>query len=174
MKISSLRSQKGITLIEILIVSIIGVIALLALAVPFMAERRFSGLGKSQVEAQRDAQLVTRAIARVARESYSYTRGGVNITDASITFKQPSESFVCFRGGSTFNNGQLHRLEGINATCGGIPTTTTVLIDGIRSKVTNFTATSVVPKKIVDLQINVQYQNQRSELLQTRIYLRNG
>ncbi len=69
MKISSLHNQKGVTLIEILIVAIIGAIALIALAVPFMAERRFSGLGKSQIEAQRDAQLVTRAIARIARES---------------------------------------------------------------------------------------------------------
>ena len=166
------HKQKGLTLIEFLIVAIIGVIALIALAVPFMAERRFSGLGKSQVEAQRDAQLVTRAIARIARESSFFSFAGP-AGDSTLSFTTPCGS-VSFRGGSAFNNGGPNNGQLIRTDQCVVPNVTTVLIDGTRSKITNFTATTVIPQKIVDLQVNIQYQNQRSELLQTRIYLRNG
>lgn len=172
MKISFLHNQKGVTLIEILIVAIIGAIALIALAVPFMAERRFSGLGKSQVEAQRDAQLVTRAIARIARESSVFSITG-SAGDQTLVFTTPCGS-VSFRGGSAFNNGGPNTGQLIRTDNCVAPAATSVLIDGVRSKVTNFTATSVTLNKMVDLQIDIQYQNQRSELLQTRIYLRNG
>ena len=168
MKIFSfLHNQKGVTLVEVLIVTIIGVIAFMALAVPFLSERRFSGLGKSQVEAQRDAQLVTRAIARIARESNSFTPSGV-AGNSGATFTRATGAAVCFEGGLNFN-GQLLRRSGCGNTAGEI-----ILIDGVRSRVTNFTAIEVVNDKLVDISLNVIYQNQRSETLQTRIYLRNG
>ena len=71
-------NRRGVTLIELLITIIIGAIAMLALAVPFSAERIFWLRGDTQAEAQRDAQLALRAMARVGRQSSCYEIVGNN------------------------------------------------------------------------------------------------
>ena len=66
------RAHRGVTLVEVLITVVIASIAMMALAVPFVAERSFWGVGKRQTEAQRDAQLAMRTIARMGREGATY------------------------------------------------------------------------------------------------------
>lgn len=152
--------HRGVTLVEMLIVAIIASVATLTLAVPFSAERHFWVRGKSQTEAQRDAQLVLRAIAREAREGSSYT-----VISNQLSVVVPG----C--GTSTFErlpaDGSL-RLRG----CDG---TERVLINGTSSpsKATEFTPT-VVSSKLVHIRLNVLYNNRENELLETDLLLRNG
>src|SRR3990167_8594413 len=105
MKLKRLRSQRGVSLIEVLMVTIIGAIALMALAVPFMGERRLWGEGQSQVQAQRDAQLVTRAIARDARASEAFVITGT-AGNNRVTFTTTNKTTNCgalfFEGGTEF------------------------------------------------------------------------
>ena len=65
-------NRRGVTLIEMLIALVISAIAMMALAVPLIAERAMVGSGKAQTEAQRDAEMVLRAIARAALGSDQY------------------------------------------------------------------------------------------------------
>ena len=170
-------NHRGFSLIELLVAVIISTIAFFALAMPFIAERSMWGSGNKQAEAQRDAQMVTRAMAHVARESSNYAVGGTPGTNATLTFIR-SAGNVCFKGGSAFNSGQLCRLE---PSCAA-PTTTIILVDGVRSKVTEFTVTQIVANKLVKIRLNVTHQNItnfagepiRNELLETQIFLRNG
>lgn len=162
-----LKSKKGITLLEALITIIIASIAFFALAMPFIAERSFWSSGERQVAAQRDAQLVTRAIARVARESDNY------LIDNTAGYPQILFDRFCgdnssFQGGPTLGTGRLD----FTNTCVS-PTQTYSLIDGVKSKVTQFAVTQI-NAKLFKVRINVLHENETNELLETQIYLRNA
>ena len=162
-----MNNQRGFSLLELLIAMIISSIALLGAAAPFIAERSFWASGKRQVEAQRDAQMALRSMARFARQGNGYVIGGSS-GNVTIVFTRPSGN-VCFEGGPTFNNGQLRRFDG---TCGS--PAPTILIDGVRSKVTQLVFTSVTTNKLVNIQLQVTRENQQNETLQTDLFLRNA
>ncbi len=154
-------------MLELLIAIIISSIALLAATMPFIAERVFWNTGRRQTEAQRDAQMVFRSMASFARESSSFTTGGSS-GDVTLAFTRASGN-VCFEGGSTFNSGQLRRFDG---ACGG--PAPTILIDGVRSKVTQFVVTQVTANKLVNVQLQITHENRQNETLQTDLFLRNA
>ncbi|MBI4167504.1 MAG: type II secretion system protein [Candidatus Aenigmarchaeota archaeon] len=168
--------ETGFSLIELLITMIITSIAFFGLAMPFIAERSSWGSGKRLSEAQRDAQMITRAIARVARESNDYSFPINNPGHVKITFATPCGN-LSFEGGESFNNGQLHRLDECVS-----PTGTAVLIDGVRSRVSEFAPTTIVAKKLVRIRLNIAHKNissftnepERNEILNTDIFLRNN
>lgn len=153
----SRTNERGVTLIELIIVVLISAIALLGAVTPFVGERSFWGTGRRQVEAQRSAQLVMRAIARVARQSSSYLPAA-----NQITFNTPCGPVVFQTAGSA--NDQFQKID-----CTG---QTITLIDGVRSAVTQFTATFIT-LKLIDIQVQITEENQQSEILQTQIFLRN-
>ena len=164
-------SRRGVTLIELLMALVIGAIAFFALTMPFIAERSFWGSGNRQTEAQRDAQMAVRALARVARQSISYAvaGGGTQVTFAAPGGGAPS----CFRGGPAFGRQLQLYASGV---CGSGPAT--LLIDGNRSRVTSLVLTSVTGR-LVRAQIQVTYQNQQGQnqqpaLLVTNLFLRNA
>ena len=155
----------GVTLIELLVTVIIGSIAFFALAIPFVAERSFSSAGRRQVEAQRDAQLAMRLIARRGRESGGYT---VDFGGSGVTFLEP-EGGTCdshIQGGPAIGG----RLE-LDDGCTGGPTA--ILIDGIRSQVTDFLVEGL-SFNLIRVRITVTHENQRDELVETEILLRNA
>jgi prepilin-type N-terminal cleavage/methylation domain-containing protein len=148
--------KRGVTLIELLITVVIGSITLCALAMPFIADRSFWASGRGQSEAQRDAQMVMRAIARVARESTGYT--------AATGFQPPvgpSRQF-CLQAGQLF----------LADTCTN-PTTSVLLIDGNRSLVTNLVIAPIT-NKLVRIQLEVTHLNRGTEQLETELLLRNA
>jgi type II secretory pathway pseudopilin PulG len=163
----------GVTLIELLITIVISTIALLALTAPFVAERSFWGIGKRQTEAQRDAQVALRAIARAAREGNAITTPLAGFSGNTFTFTTPS----CPVFGITFSgdplSGQLLMTDGC---AGGLPIP---LIDGVRSRVNNLVFTGIT-NKLVHIQLDVTHRlrttdpNVQNELLQTEIFLRNA
>ena len=119
---SSRAHRPGVTLIELLVTLIVSVIVVLTMTVPFMAERLFWGTGKRQTEAQRDAHLGMRAIARAARESKTF---------AGTTFTRPSGCTITF----TNVSGQLR----IQDTCRAVDD----LIIRSPSEITAFSMTLV-------------------------------
>ncbi len=137
---------------------VISTIAMMALAAPFVAERRLWLLGTAQSESQRDAQLVLRAIARNVRQSTSYSVG-TNTFNLACGTRQ-------FRLAGASNN-QLQMVD----NCWPIKTIT--WIDGNRSQVTSFVITPV-NSRLVQVQLDVRYNNRESESLTTEIYLRNA
>ena len=153
-------NQQGVTLIELLIVMFLSIIALMAATTPFVGERSFWGTGSRQAEAQRSAQVVMRAIARVAREGTSYF-----ILNNQITFTTPCGTRVFQTAGN--GNNQFQMVD--NCV---IPALTVTLIYGVKSKVTQFVPAQI-NTKLVDIQLQVKQENQQSEQLQTQIYLRN-
>ena len=163
-------SVRGVSLIELLMALVVGAIAFFALAMPLVAERSFSASGRRQAEAQRDAQMALRALARVARQSTSYDigSGGARITFNAPASVSPSQTTFC--GGPSFGN-QLRRYTG--AACSG---TASLLIDGNRSRLTSF-AMSSIAENLVRAQLTAAYvtcQNQRNEVLASNLFLRNG
>ena len=150
---------------ELLVILVIGSIAMMALAAPFSAERSLWGTGKRQTEAQRDAQIALRAIARVAHESSAYAIAG-----NAITFTAPCGP----RQFSLVSGNQLRFTDNCP------PAKTLTLIDGLRSQVANFTLTPVITNRLVRIQLQVTNRlrttdtQQRSELLITELYLRNA
>lgn len=159
-------NQKGFSLIELLITMIIGIIAILAAAGPFVAERTFWVSGRSQAEAQRDGQVVLRTMANVARESTGYTI--VNIPgQPSIAFNTDCGT-ITFQGGPNFNSGRLDRTESL--TCGG---NSVAVIDGNRSEVTSL-AFNGIGNRLVRIQMEVTHEGRENEILQTELYLRNA
>ncbi len=163
--LSSVSSTRGVTLIELMMTLVIGSIAFFAVAVPFVAERSFSASGRRQTEAQRDAQLALRAMARVARQSTSYA---IAAGGAQITFSAPGGgSPSCFRGGPSFGN----QLQRYSAACG--TGSAAILIDGNRSRVTSLAMISITGN-LVRAQVQVTHQNQRTETLATNLFLRNA
>ena len=153
--------RRGFTLIELLIAMLISGIAFFGLVVPFVGERSFWMSGSRQTEAQRDAQIGLRAMARVARESSLYTVNGAG----DITFTTGCGTHR-FQGGPTFGS-QLRLIDG----CAG--GATRVLIDGGRSQVTTFTVTAV-NSRLVRIQLVVTHQNQGVEQMETELFLRNA
>ena len=160
--------RRGVTLIELLITVLIGAIAMFALAPPFIAEGNFFRKGKRQTEAQRDAQMALRAIAFVAHESTGYsipTGDTINFLNTSVCGTNP----VTFHADAVSRDLHMH--------CGG---NTTILIDGIRSRVTTFTPTTVLANKLVRIHLDVSNQLRASdplsenEVLDTELFLRNG
>ena len=155
-------NKHGVTLVELLIALVISSIAFFGLALPFIAERVFWAGGTQQTEAQRDAQIGMRAIARAVRQSKSC----VITAPGDVTFTITATCIHRFRGGPTFGN-QLRHTE----TCSGGSTTT--LIDGGRSRVTQFTVTKV-GTKLVRVRLVVTNQARGIEDMETEFYLRNA
>lgn len=162
-------NRRGVTLIEVLMTIVIGAIAFFAAAMPFIAERSFWGSGNRQTEAQRDAQMALRALARVARQSTSYT---VAVGNNQVTFTAPAGGApTCFRGGPTFGN-QLQRYASV--ACTGAAT---VLIDGAQSRVTSLIVTPVSTNLVrVQVQVTRQLtaQQQQDAVVVTNLFLRNA
>jgi len=175
-------NRRGVTLIELLMTIVIGSIAMLAIWPPFVAERIFWNKGKRQTEAQRDAQMALRAIARDARQRTNYivTLPPAGPNSGAIGFLGgPAGGGACFIGGPSafilFGSGQLVERNG----CDGGPLKA-VLIDGVRSKVASFTVTPIIANRLVRLRLVVTHQlrttdpRTEQEILETEIYLRNG
>jgi prepilin-type N-terminal cleavage/methylation domain-containing protein len=163
-------NRRGVTLVELLITVVIGSIAFFALSVPFVTERSMWASGKAQTEAQRDAQFVLRAMARQARQSTGYIIGGAD-PNWSITFDvsdcdgnpaTPDPGEAVFE-----KHGDLLHLH----YCGGEAD----LIDGVRSKVIQFTPSPVAgTTKLVEIEIDVVHKDRENEHLITQLYLRNA
>ena len=165
-----LTGKRGVTLIELLLTLVISSIAFLALVVPFVAERSFWGAGRAQTEAQRDAQMALRAIARVARGSGSYA---IDADARGITFYEDPAKTVCrayFDGDPSVGAGFLDMVD----RCGAGPTAT--LIDGnpAQSRVTDLLITEVVPDRLVNIQLGVTHNDREDEFLETELFLRNA
>jgi prepilin-type N-terminal cleavage/methylation domain-containing protein len=152
-------NRQGVTLIELLVTIVIGGIAFMALAVPFVAERTFWGSGTAQAESQRDAQVGLRAVARAMRQG-SNPSLGVNAPASSMAFDAPCGR-ITFSGGPTF--GEELRISG----CGS----TSTLIGG-RSRVTGFAMTRL-SDNLIRVQIDVLHRGRESEYLETQILMRN-
>jgi type II secretory pathway pseudopilin PulG len=153
------RSRAGITFIEVLITIIISAIAVLAAGTPLVAERTFWSAGKRQTDAQRDAQLVLRAIARAARESASF-----QIVGNAVTFHSgiPPAAPNC-TAAFTWSPGTGQLITQRPCSAGPITLSTDVA--------------SFLPQQIQSnlVQISVQVvKGQQSELLVTDLFLRNG
>lgn len=147
-------NQRGVTLVELVITVVIGAIAFSALSVPFMSERSFWGSGTRQTEAQRDAQVVLRAVARTARESTGYDSALGQFTVACGT-----ESFAATGGQLTLTD------------CAG---TALTLIDGASSQAAIFSITPV-GNRLVDVHIKITRQGGAENAdMQSRIFMRNA
>jgi len=160
---------------------VISAIAMMALAIPFVAERAFWGSGKAQAESQRDAEMVIRAMAAVAREATAYTPISNGPGYGAISFGRDVSlgGERCFQGGP--NSPTNGRFVVHPACAGGVGVgAETVLIDGIRSRVEEFSITSVIPNKLARLRLVVSHHpivtspRVEREVLETELFLRNG
>src|SRR6185295_10072505 len=96
--------------------------------------------------------------------------------DKRITITRPtSPTTSCtmfFEGGSAYpsalNGGQLVWQN----NCAS-PAVTATLVDGTKSKVSNFTFTSVSPK-LVKVNLSVVHQNEQTEITEKQIFFRNA
>ena len=165
---------RGVTLIEMLIALIISSIAMMALAIPFVAERAFSLSGKAQAESQRDAEVVLRAMARAGREGSQYSVGAGTLSfDVICPCPGP---LPCPAGTRQFTKtgAQLQMTD----TC--IAPQPLTLIDGNRSKVQDFTITSIIPNKLVRIHLEITHApivggpRQEDEILESEVFLRNA
>ena len=156
----------GASLIELLLTILMASFALLAAAVPFIGAGSFRGTGRAQTEAQRDAQMALRSLLHYARSGTQYTVTS-NPGDTTVTF-----NFLCgtrvFEGGPNFNGGTLRLVDNCQS-----PARTVVLIDGNRSRVNQFTA-STVTTNLLALELDVRRLNRRNETLRTQVHLRNA
>ena len=170
------QSRRGVTLIEVLIAVVISAIAMFALVPPFLAEGNLFRKGKRQTEAQRDAQMALRAMARVGRSGLEApvigsNRVGFTVPCTLFGVGAPLTARVVFLS----SNGQLQMTN----FCLGSGVTST-LIDGTRSRVTSFTSTAIIPNKLVHVQLQVTHSltatDPQSELetLDTELFLRNA
>ena len=168
-------NRRAVTLIELLITIVIGSIAMFALAVPFSAERIFWLSGRARTEAQRDAQLALRAMARVARQSACYDIVGA---DQVTLYAGPRVGLACT--GAT--NGCFRRVgnqfESYSGTlCTGV--SPALVIDGGRSQVTalSIIRSAAGSDRLVQAQLTVRNtagSQQQTEQLLTELYLRNA
>ena len=154
-------NQRGVTLVELLVVIVISSIALMALSVPLVAERSFWASGTRQAEAQREAQLVMRAIARVAHESSSYAVAG-----SQITFTAPCGGRQFLTAGA--GGKQFQMIDGCTS-----PPKTVTFIDGDETQVTQFNVTFINPK-LIGIDLEITENGQQNEFLQTQFFLRNA
>jgi len=163
--------RQAFTLIELVITMVISTLALLALSVPFMAERTFWGAGNRQTEAQRDAQVALRALGRAAREASSYAVMNPGPTLGQLTVTGPG-GVTCVTGGPAAG-GQL--LLG-NGCADPAPL---VLIDGVRSRVASLQVTPA-GTRLVRVRLLLQHRLRvtdvtvEDELVETELYLRNA
>ena len=173
-------NRRGVTLIELLVALIISSIAMMALVIPFVAERAFLGSGKAQAEAQRDTEMVLRAIARAARQSDAVDPGTfIPGPNGQIQFNNPITR--CFQANTATGKLFMTTPGGpILTSCGaGGPQPGVELIDGNRSRVTNFSPL-IVNSKLVRVHLEVTHTpivggpRQEKEVLETEIFLRNG
>ena len=168
-------NRRGVTLIELLITIVIGGIAMLALVVPFSAERIFWLKGDAQAEAQRDAQLVLRAIARTARESGCYELTGIAQITLYAGVRVGGNCTGAVNGCFRRFGSQFESYAGTN--CTGTPM---VLINGGRSQVTVLTLSRPVAgsDRLAQVQqltvTNTRGTQQSSEQMATNLYLRNA
>lgn len=180
-------NRRGVTLIELLMTIIIGSIAVLAMWPPFVAERLLWNKGKRQTEAQRDAQMALRSMARFGRESRECTctpsSSPPGSADACSTgnrivvrFRYPSSSPNCFIGRPSSQGGSGEFFFNPGCLDGdGI-----LLIDGVRSRLEEMTATEVVDNRTLQIHLRVSHQlrttdtRQEDEVLDTTLFLRNG
>ncbi len=140
---------------------VIGVIAFMPLAMPFVAERSFWRSGSAKAESQRDAQLVLRAMARAARESTSYT---LTPDGGRVQFATPD----CPAGSVAF---EVHDTAELHwHTCDGDEV---ALVDGARSQVVEFTVTRVTTR-LLHVRLHVIYDGRDDEILETQLHLRNA
>jgi prepilin-type N-terminal cleavage/methylation domain-containing protein len=171
-----MQTRRGVTLIELLMTIVISGIALFSLAPVLIAEGQLFRKGKRQTEAQRDAQMVVRAMARVARQSTSYDFANFP-GFARLGLVDPFGGGGCFIG---FMGGPFAGQFWQRPTCDS--PNTTVLIDGVRSRVVGFTVTPVVenPDRLVHVRLQVSHRLrttdplQEDEVLETDFFLRNG
>ena len=153
--------ERGASLVELLIAMVISAIAILAIAAPFMAERSFWARGKRRVEAQRDAQMVMRAIAHVARPS----RGCDAHNPAELSCTSVS---LCATEFQT-SGAQFQMIDGCQ-----LPAKTITLIDGTKSAVTKFTTTPIMTNKVVKVELEITREGKEKALLVTQIFARNA
>lgn len=156
-----LTCQKGVTLIELILAMIISLIAMMATATLFVEERSLWAKGFRETEAQRDAQLVLDTIARAARQSNGYVIAGNRITFTSTCGTQTFQT-------AGVSGDQFELID----NC-AVPSQTLTLIDGVRSRVSQFVGTSI-NSKLIDLRLEVTRENQQREFLQTQVFLRNA
>ena len=156
-------NERGVTLVELMVTMVLGTIVLLAAVMPFIAERSFWATGRRQAEAQRDAQMALRAMARTARQGQGYT---VNGTSDLLTLNFTGCNRQFQRSGAA--NEKLLLVDNCVA-----PATTQTLIDGTKSRVTQLAFTAVT-SKLVTIQLQVTHENQRNETMQTNLFLRNA
>ena len=173
-------NHRGVTLIELLVVLILSSIAMMAVALPLVADRTLWASGNAQAESQRDAEIAFRALTRFARESKSFTVGATGPAYGKIQFIHPDGTQMCFEGGPSFpGNNNKFRMGG-QCVSGGTGGAGVFLIDGNRSKVVNstgitgFTITPIIPNKLVRVRLEVQHKNRENEILETELALRNG
>ena len=168
-------NRRGVTIIELLMTIIIGSIAVLAMWPPFVAERLLWNKGKRQTEAQRDAQMGLRAIARSGRESRSYEVTNPAPDEIQVRFfKFIDECFI----GTPTSQGGIGRLvfnPGCEFGAAGI-----VLIDGVRSRVEEFIPSPVPGNpKLAQIHLVVSHRlrttdnRSENEVLDTTLFLRN-
>jgi len=179
-----MKHSRGVTLIELLMVVIIASIGMFALVPPLLAEGQLFRKGKRQTEAQRDAQIALRAIARVARESTGYELQVSTPGYTVIRFFRPSGTVQCFRGGTSPPPPNAPFSLIVGPACEFHPSHT-VLIDGVRSRVQTFAVTPVppAPSSLFRIQLNVSHRLRGDpnpdpfsevEQLETEIFLRNA
>ena len=168
-------NRRAFTLIELLVTMVIGVIAMFGLAAPLVAERNFWNTGKRQTEAQRDAQTAMRAIERVAREGIACPVSG----SGSVAFQVPCDRFGVINppSANVLFSSQNGQLQMTNACLGGV---TSILIDGVRSRVASFISTPIITNRLVRIQLQVAHRlhqnnpREEDELLVTELFLRNN
>ena len=156
-------NKRGTTLVELLIAMIISAIAILAIAAPFMAERSFWARGKRRVEAQRDAQMVMRAIAHVARPSTGCDAH--NPAELSCTSTSVSHCETLFQT----SGAQFQMIDGCQ-----LPAKTITLIDGIKSAVTKFATAPIIGNKVVKVELEITREGKEKALLVTQVFARNA
>lgn len=160
------HSRGGFSLIELLITLVMGALVLMGLTMAFVSERSLWSSGIEQAEAQRDAQVALRAIARAARESNGYTvTAGSGVTQ--LDFAGPFGG-VCIEAGPAFEGGSL----ALHDDCAA-PASTTYMIDGVRSQVTAFAVTPIT-SRLLRIQLEVVDPQRGSEALETEVLLRNA
>ena len=154
---SVIRSSAGVTIVELLMAIIISSIAFMALAVPFVSERTFWIAGKAQTESQRSAQVVLRAIARVARESKRL---------------EPGKGFLTPTCGAGKEFSWVGEEIQFTDRCSGGPAVT------IATGVTEFNLEQVVLNNRFRVRVHIRVRQlnrpNEDEILDTEIYLRNG
>jgi prepilin-type N-terminal cleavage/methylation domain-containing protein len=159
-------NRRGMTLVELLVTLVIAGIAFSTIVIPFATERAFWKVGERKAEAQQSAEVVLRAMGRHGRHASQFAITTIG-PQTILTFTPISGSAMIFRGGPAFNGGQLIMQDISNSG---------VLIDGVRTKVTNYTVTTLIPNRLVRVRLEVQHvaDANRKEVMETEIHLRNG